>query len=243
MDNFIDKLDWDTMFFGYGVGKTNISTEIYSKISCIKYEMKYKGIKLLYHMQDPNSIIDNYELQRQGFYITDNKVTLSSKIYNQSIAIDKNIKDIKEYSFDIKELYDISEQISVVSRYAYDTNIDKEKVEELYKLWIYNGLNEGFCDKTFIYNVNGKIAGFVMLKLDKIHKIGDISLIGVDKRFRNNGIASNLIIAVKEYLSQLGYFDLLVSTQFRNAKALNLYIKNGFRIHDCKTVYHYWNNI
>ncbi len=46
-------------------------------------------------------------------------------------------------------------------------------------------------DETWVYEIDGRVAGFVVLKLDE-HGIADIDLLAVDQALQNNGVATTL---------------------------------------------------
>lgn len=239
MKDIIKLLKWDSDFFGITTGKTTFTKGMADKVNDVMSIVEKENIHFLYHFQDPNVKKDLYVLNNSSFYLTDEKITLYQKIdCCKNFIIDSKVKTFKKGIHLLEKLYDISYQISEKSRYSSDLNIPYSKVKELYRLWIYNGINSNFCDETFIYEDSGDIKGFVMIKL--YDNKADISLIGVDKNFRNQGIATKLITACKNYCVQNHIFDFYVDTQFKNIEALNLYIKNGFSIYNTLLVYHYY---
>lgn len=240
MEKLIEILSWDSDFFGIKVAKTNLTDNISEKIDEVMNFIFENNASLVYHFQNPLNKNDVFCLHKNGFIITDEKVILKSKIIKNYTRKINNISavDFSKDTDNIDELYNINDLTSDISRYAYDEKISADKIKQLYRLWIYNGINNDFCDKTIVYKFENKIVGFIMLKFKG--KDANISLIGVNSEYRRLGIGSKLIDRALEYLSDNDFENIYVETQFRNVKALNLYISNGFIIDNTLLIYHKW---
>lgn len=240
MKKLIDILSWDSDFLGVKVAKTNITDGIVENINEIMSFISENEVSLIYHFQDPLNKKDIFSLNDHGFLITDEKVILKKKIEkkHEIRSVNHSITEFSKDTDNINELYEINKLVSEISRYAYDARINPDKTKELYRLWIYNGINNGFCDRTFIYKIKDKIVGFIMMKFKG--KDANISLIGVDIQYRRMHIGSDLIDYVVEYLRDYDFENLYVDTQFRNVKGLNLYLSKKFVIDSTILVYHKW---
>lgn len=134
------------------------------------------------------------------------------------------------YKFNINDLYKLSKQVYKHSRFYNDRNIDKVKVEELYRIWIYNSYYKGFADNIYVYSDNGAIQGFCVIQNVEQNNLR-ISLIGVDKKQRGNGVTGNILFNIISDYKEKKYKKCLSSTQSSNISALNFYINNCFRFY------------
>ena len=99
---------------------------------------------------------------------------------------------------DIIELKKLSQNLFNFSRYYYDKNFDKNKINEFYQDWLTKSINGKFDDGVLIYRKFKKILGFLSFRLSKNH--GVISLIGTNKKYRREGIATKLVNTLENKL-------------------------------------------
>ena len=92
--------------------------------------------------------------------------------------------------------------------------------------------------KTFVAKNRSDIIGITTL--GKKSEFADIGLVAVDKNFRGQGIASDLIHSADTAAYHLGYKEIKVVTQLKNKGACRLYEKCNFQIENITNVYHYW---
>jgi ribosomal protein S18 acetylase RimI-like enzyme len=243
MYKFIEKVEWDSKFFNLNIYRTflkKINIEQMAKINNIQ---KNICIDLLYHFQDPIYIKNSQLLELNKFYLVQQKMELILDLFNY----ENNISDIEnesinvfdDYKYNIEDLYKISKQISVNSRFYNDKHFSKSKVEELYKLWVYNSYYRKFADRIYIYNKDENIYGFCIVQIEN-NNIIRISLIGVDQTRERKGIGSIILKKVLIDYKEKGYKKCSVATQANNVNALNFYIKHNFKIYKPELVFHKW---
>jgi ribosomal protein S18 acetylase RimI-like enzyme len=61
---------------------------------------------------------------------------------------------------------------------------------------------------------------------------------------KDKGIGTIMMSNLEAYLiNHLNSIEILqVGTQSNNTKAINFYIKNGFKVRELRSIYHYWPN-
>ena len=67
----------------------------------------------------------------------------------KSVRLNKNFKIAK--SIDVNQIYKISDSKYKDSRYYFDQNFDKKKVQEFYNLWLYKAVKNLFDNLCLIY--------------------------------------------------------------------------------------------
>lgn len=226
----INKLTWDSDFFGYNIGKFTVENTQFDEIN-FKEESKNFQLVYLFSNQEIN-VSDDLKL-------VDIKTTFEKKI-NTNIVDNKSITSFDSeihYYEELKELVYLS---GTFSRFKIDENFRNNEFEKLYKIWLDNSLDFSFAFQVLVKIIDEKIAGFVTLK-EYNNETSEIGLIAVSNDFQGKGIASELIKKV-EYESFIkGYKFLRVPTQYENKPAVKLYLKNGFEIIEKTYIYHYWN--
>ena len=85
--------------------------------------------------------------------------------------------------------------------------------------------------------LNNKIVGYVMLSSREGKKNGyryrkqlEIDAMGVDEKYRNQGIGFEILEYVKKYAKENNYTDLRLTVNEENENAKHLYEKVGFKV-------------
>jgi dTDP-4-amino-4,6-dideoxy-D-galactose acyltransferase len=238
MRNLLEKLEWDSTFFGYPVAKVTteaITEEMLTKIINLA---KFNGTKLLYLFTDPADAVSSKTAKTCNAKLVDQKVTFHIKISEAIVPVIDN--HIEEYVSDqpSARLINLAIQSGLYSRFKTDPGFKNNEFEKLYHTWIENSVNKKIADCTFIYKENGLELGFVTVKIKDLN--GQIGLIAVDENSRGKSIGKKLVAAVFDLLSRNNIPDLEVATQVDNSGACNFYQKTGFRVLKSENIYHIW---
>lgn len=227
----IDRLDWDSEFFGFEVGLC-----IYDNFNHFNVDDFYKKaekFRLIYMMV--NELTDFPETIK----LVDQKTLFEKPISNL------NVNSSSIFSFDgnyhnYDDLLELSYLSGKFSRFKLDRNFQEAQFKKLYKIWLDNSISKQFAFEVLVKLKDDQIAGFVTIK--KVDKnTAQIGLLAVFEKFQGQGIATELIQQA-EYFSFLKDFKFLqVPTQLQNKSAINLYLKYGFKILNSTFVYHYWS--
>ena len=225
----IQKLDWDSNFFGYEIGKlviNNISNneEILSDIKKSPFKLVQVFSKIKFND------IHNYSP-------IDTKLTYSKKIS----ARPNNFSYIHSTSNDFEgSLIKLAKSAGLYSRYNLDKHLNS-KFEKMYEIWMKKSLNRELANEVLAYIYKNKFCGIVTIK-ERL-KNAEIGLIAVDNNFQRNGIGSQLLQYVENWAFKRNLENIFVSTQERNLKACKLYEKNKYSVKDKTFIYHIWNII
>lgn len=82
------------------------------------------------------------------------------------------------------------------------------------------------CDYVYGYFKEGKLVGFI--HIIKLYETMDIVNIVVDPNYRNMGVASSLLSYVFNLYTDVE--NILLEVNENNIAAINLYIKNNFKV-------------
>jgi len=191
MDKIVEKVIWDSDFFDMNIYKIITKINNQGQIELLNNIMEKKSIDLYYYTLDSKDIENIKLLEFNRFYLVQCKTSLELNLgdYQNNALYKKsnNVTIFNNCKFNIKDLYKLSRQVYEKSRFYNDNNINKDKVKELYELWIYNSYYKGFADKIYVYVDNSEIYGFCIIK-NEAKDIFRISLICVDKEQRGKRI-------------------------------------------------------
>jgi len=236
----IEKLSWDSEFFGLNIGRICINQEqlfnpdIFLSEASAYYDLVYVFSKQILSV----GIIDKGNLN-----LVDMMITMSQPLLPQGKNNDYQILT-KPSDKELEECYKIAEQTSEVSRFYYEPLIGKEKANNLYRKWIDNSLNQQFADGVLVEKSEDTITGIHIVKTIEEENIGLCSLIGVNNKFKGLGLGRNLWNQAFGYWNQIGSVNKCkVSFSIKNSGSFNFHLKMGFnKVEEIKYIYHYRNH-
>ena len=237
MEKYILKpLDWDTEFFGIKSAKATINSPLdEDEVNTLLEECgKYSFVTI---ENICGAFRNDYLLGKlSNAYITDCPATLKKQTckYNSDDFSGIEIREAQED--DLSVLEDIARNAFTVSRFFNDIEIPDEKAGELYALWVKNSLRNP--DKK-VFTVQDK-CGFIICSVNEDGD-GVINLIATGDKARNRGIGSALVKFCDNWAYEQGCKEIYVGTQSTNIPAINLYVKNGFKLFRTTRTYHLRN--
>lgn len=223
----INRLDWDSNFFGFEVGETENNSDF----------SESKNYHLIVLKQKRNE-----QIEIDGFIksFQETKVVFNKKLENNSLKFfDNSIIDFDDEVIDKEFLYSLAFESGKFSRFRLDSNFPKHKFELLYTKWIDNSINKQFADKIFYIKEIDDIVGFVTLKNN--NKFSTIGLIAVAESHQGRGLGKKLLLKVEEYCISQNIFEVKIPTQKENKAACHFYNKMGYNINEELIIKHYWN--
>lgn len=226
----IDVLKWDSDFFGYPVGRIDISGN--TELPCVFIEEAH-SFKLVYFFADR-------ELNVPGLDLVDKKVTLQHNIQLHP-SFEAKSKDIRAFDLSrdsYEDLVQLALQSGTYSRFFIDKNFVNAEYERLYKEWIRTLVYGDDSTIVLVHAEHNRLQGFIGMKI-KDGK-AEIVLIAVSTAYRGRGIGKKLINQALGELKEKGVIEVRVVTQDRNIPALKLYQGSGFNISNITYIYHYW---
>ena len=236
----IEKLVWDSNFFGLNIGRSYINhgQSFSSNDFLMEARSAYDLIYVFSNQMLAKNIVDEINLE-----LADIMITLSQPLEltnNQNVAYSLKTKLSGK---EMDECYEIAEQTSEVSRFYSEPLIGHGKARELYRKWIDNAINNKFADGILIAKTEDTIAGIHVVKTIKEENTGLCSLIGVSPKFKGLGIGRNLWNQAFNYWNELGSITKCkVPFSIKNSESFNFHLKIGFdKVEEIKYIYHYRN--
>lgn len=231
----IEKLDWDTNYFGISCAKAYLYRPLKQE-EWINLEKCFKGyqfISIVNYNSDPiNAHLIGCDTTA---FLIDVNIQFSKEITEactpsdnidiyQSMEKDESILSLVEFKY---------------SKFLEDSNLACRGGENVYKEWIMNS----FYDPKKFFAINrdqdNKVVGYLLHSYSEL--VCTIELISVAKNAMCRGIGRSLIEAVEYSAHKRGINVMHVGTQIRNSGAINFYHKVGFHQDGCHQVYHLWN--
>lgn len=230
----IEKLNWDSEFFGYQIGKLHLKEANYLNEG--SFLEKSKPYKLVYVYSENPVTSDNITLKH-----VDSKVTFHKNLQNVNITHKQSsCTPYKGNDNDFETLLKLAYESGKYSRFRRDTNFVNNEFEKLYKRWVIDSIKKIIAMEVLVYRDNSNIAGMITVA-DKRNGLAAIGLLAVSPEHQGKGIGGKLIGDAEYFVKMRNYSFMQVVTQEINKDAMKVYFKNEYVISDIIHIYHYWN--
>ena len=221
-------LQWDTEFFGFGVGRIDSTDASDSDVMASITALKAEGCRLIYVFTNSPLKLENVEMSlvdRKRSYIL------------RSPKMKKETCEVSNFIGKSESLYNLGIQSGEYSRYNIDCRIGETEFRRLYKKWVDNAVNGEFGDYVFSVDVDCRPVGFITAR--RMNDMISIGLFATDKEFRGHGIGGSLIQRIENVAFDLKT-EVEVTTQADNINACRFYSNRGYEIREESLVYHVW---
>lgn len=235
----LQRLPWDSDFFGFGVVRLIGSPESTESLGAALSSACRSGIRLAYGQCAHGDLASGRMLLASGGLLVDAKRTYSRALTGPAPAASAGVATVSDESpIDLRHLRQLAWQAAEFSRYRLDPRMPAGAWRRMYSIWIRNSLNRSLADSVLVERAEGRLVGVVTVKhRDEQASIG---LLAVDRDFRGRGIAGRLLRAARERALGAGCATLAVVTQGDNVDACALYERAGYTLTDEQDIFHFW---
>jgi len=235
------KLDWDTEFFGFKIGKVETDLNEEFDLENLVAAAKAMSFKLIYlSAASPLELetATNISLADSKYHIqlVDKKTTYE-KLVSQSIMKNEAIFSYTD-KLPNEALNQLAIASGVYSRFKIDNRIKNDKYEQLYRLWMTNSVNRKFAKEVFVYQFENEFAG--MITLTEKDNMASIGLVAVNGLHRKKGIGKALVQAAEYWAYKNSYSKIQVLSQAANVPSNHLYTSLGYSLKSVDWFYHLW---
>lgn len=239
--DLITKMDWDSRFWGFPVAYLSskyLTENIMHRIEKVVTRGRFRLVEYLCNCHDNRSV----EIaEKNKFHFTDIRLSFEKKIEEGfKFDLPEGITFSKAKEKDIPMLKEISKDLYQDSRYFFDKNFDRNKVQKFYQLWIKRAVLGKYDDTCFCLYEKGIPLGFCSIKYNFPSKSASIGLFGLARKYHGRGFGKALLFMVSSELRRKGILRIDVVTQGRNYAAQRLYQKAGFLTKATELWYHKW---
>lgn len=225
----ITKMIWDSNFWGI---------DIYNASKCDQdYNFNHKelnsGSFVIQALTTDKDIKYINFLEKVGFRFFENKISLVKRVPKASDFFETDLYKFVKIDELIPFKNEFYKLYGEVSRFSF---FSKEKVNEFYYSWVVNSIKGELDDNCIGYYTEGALGGFVTYKIIEQKLV--IGLVGVFPKYQGRKISQTLLYCIENIAIKNTCNEIYVSTQGKNIKAFNAYIKSGFLIDDIKQWYY-----
>lgn len=228
----LTRLDWDSMFWNVDIYNVKKHYESHDFKQEFNKEISSEPYLIQALVIDKDIEFINF-LEEAGFRFIESKVNLAkriqetSDIFREDLFKEVKLDELIEHKDEFYNLY------GEVSRFSF---LQKEKVNEFYYKWVVKSIKGELDDSCIGYYVEGTLGGFITYKILEQKLI--IGLVGVFPKYQGKKISQKLLDYIEKEAVKNNCNEIHVSTQGKNIKAINVYIKSGFFIEDISHWYY-----
>lgn len=229
----ITKLDWDSEFWSVNIYNAKKRGDVINLE--YNWDREFRNAPFIIQALSLDSDTQYINaLEDKGFRFVESKINLIKTLQGQKNEPKLNCfqivreKDLVRHKDDFYELY------GDLSRYSCFEN---EKINKFYYKWVCKSINGKLDDKCIGFYDDNILKGFITFKT--IDKSLNIGLVGVFQEYQGQRISQKLLNYVS-YEATANHCNVIrISTQGKNIRAINAYIKNGFIVENIQHWYYY----
>lgn len=240
----VQRLDWDSEFFGFGVGRLIGSIVSTTALAHALQDAAERGLRLVYGQCGHAEVASHQLCLELGGRFVDAKRTYSLSLADAQLTSTVPALRADDSPCSRRQLRSLAWQSAEFSRYRVDPDMPRGSWQRMYSAWIQNSLNGKLADAVLVEreaeNEGGRIVG--MITVSHCGEVGTIGLLGVDERWRGRGIGRRLLQAAASQCRTSGCTQLVVVTQGDNAPACRAYESAGYSLADEQHIFHFWRH-
>jgi len=230
-----ERLDWDSRFFGASIARATIDRIDAAGARTILEWCRAHAVECLYFLADEGDAATARVLVEHGFTAVDVRVTLERQSIPPAAPVPADTRASR--LGDIEALREIAAVSHRNSRFYNDGHFDRERCDELYRVWIENSCR-GWAEHVVVVERQGAPIGYLTVHVrDTIASIG---LIAVDARFKRQGVGRHLLSGALAWIAGRSISRVTVVTQGHNDESQGFFLNAGFRVVSRGVWYHHW---
>lgn len=237
-----EPLPWDSAHFGFPIARVLGEALTRERCEAIDAWCARAGIRCLYFRARCDEPATPRAAEQHGYRFVDVRVDYHRLLADgdPDAAEPAGRAALRAATGDDRAVLDgIVRKSYGLTRFYFDDNFPRPRVEALYATWLGRSL-EGFADAVLVAGPVGRPAGLVTCHLPKGADPARIGLVGVAEQEGGRGVGRELILGALGWFRHSGVRRIEVATQARNRPAQRLYQRCGFLTERVSLWYHKW---
>jgi dTDP-4-amino-4,6-dideoxy-D-galactose acyltransferase len=229
----VERLDWDSAFFGVGVGRVLDDVDA-TDIAEAVAEGRQEGLDCMYLLASADDDELVAAAEEQGFRVRGIRTELQRPVLGHPAGTEGLRLGGED---DLEKIAPIARERFRTTRFFNDPNFPRERSAELYVEWLRRGLS-GDPERQTLVAVDDR--GFVTCHFDAARSFGTIELIAVSGSASGRGLGRSLVAGAGSMFVEHSLRHARVVTQGDNLEAQRLYQACGYRTTKMGLWLHIW---
>lgn len=237
--DLVEFLQWDSHFFNKRIGRVKSHNLHEIDINLVDEWAVKNSMDCIYYLADGNEILSTMTAEGHDFHLMDLRVTYQMDLQKTLFESPEKRLIRQAKSEDLPKIKHMAGEFHSISRFFADEHFDRDLCKKLYQVWIERDFQE-VDHYLWVFEQEDQLLGYTSGSVDLVKKTAEIGLVGVDSKWRGQGIGRDLQLGVLCEFQKIGINHVEVVTQGRNPSAMNLYCKSGYRLKSINLWYHKW---
>jgi len=236
------KLDWDSEFFGVGIGYVSCRRLTPAVQNLVKRFVEREQLRMVEYLSDCHDRDSVLTAETAGYSFVDMRLTFERDLSSgdQLAPLPPEFTLRLARPEDISRLVALTRDLYIDSRYYFDRHFDQVKVREFYQGWVAKAVRGEFDNYVYVLCDRANLPlGFCSIR-EIGSRLAEIGIFGIDHERRGQGLAGHLLSSVLSDLCAKGREHIEVVTQGRNYAAQRAYQRMGFLTKKTELWYHRW---
>ena len=235
----IERLEWDSAFFGIPIGRISLSEACANQVADAVNWADGVGLECLYWLIDGHDLNSPKAAETCGFHLVDIRVTFEIPLPSRVQSNRTGARAVRPLQpADLPDLLALARESHRQSRFFYDGHFSEAKCAAMYEDWIKQAMN-GPPNTILVAEHEDQRAGYCVCHQTP-EGFGEIGLLAVAPDYHRRHIGTALVSAALDHFAAEGMSSSTVVTQGRNIAAQRLYQSCGFVTKSMDLWYHRW---
>ncbi len=203
-------------------------------------QLRARGVRLAYWPMPPGDPDLRKAAERTGGMLVDEKRYYERRCLPTKPGTTTSVAaDVELYGGGADaSLEDLAVQSGAYSRFAVDSEIGRDRFEQLYRLWMRKSISGELADAVLVAGPSSNPGGMITVRASDAR--GEIGLVAVAPEERGRGVGKQLLLAAQVWFEQQACDRVVVVTQGANEPACKLYENCGFQCEKVEDFFHFW---
>jgi ribosomal protein S18 acetylase RimI-like enzyme len=233
----LERLDWDSAFFGFPIAQVTATRLDAPTLERALEACRAERIRCAYLLLEGDDAHGSELAQAAGFVLRDVRMELERGVEVADAARPAAAGVAPATAQQHAALEAVARAAFTQTRFTADPHFPPDRCRDLYAAFLERGLG-GAPERVVL--ADPAACGFVVCRLDAAKRTGAIELIAVAAEGRGGGLGGALVDAALDAFAAAGLRRATVVTQAANIASQRLYQRAGFRTCEVGLWLHRW---
>ncbi|MBX3285966.1 MAG: hypothetical protein R2746_08400 [Acidimicrobiales bacterium] len=227
-------LEWDSEFFGLGIGRVELDGLDDAAVAEVEAEARAQGVVCLYGSVEPVDAQLTYRVQELGYRFVENATTFDLRLDEPPIPCPPGVTVRLGTPDDLPALAGMIDGLAPWSRFAVDPRFGLEASRRMQHAWAERGVRPGSDEHQLVLAEDD--TGAIAFITRTIHPTPRVD--GVGTTARGSGAARYLIEDARAWAAPHALLGGPIAS--RNVAALRYVSHCNYRVAHVRYLYHRW---
>lgn len=231
-----ERLDWDSDFFGFGVGSVDLTTTDAAILGEVDRQAAAAGITCLYGRHDGGDSERSILAQEHGYRLVEAAMLFDITQVDPPPPCPPGVEVRKATPDDREAVLPIVDRMAAWSRYAADPRFGSEAAVRMQRAWLDRSIDDPTGDRGLLVAEETETGELVAFVGTVTHPVQRIDAVGTTRK--GSGSARYLVERVRRLVDGQPLHGGPIAA--RNVLAQRFVAHSGLRVRSVEYLYHRW---